>query len=71
MNSQNILHCILLFDELLNDHVILVLKYMKLIMTGASCNLGWCQLFAVQDVGYGNEGHSFLQQAFQNFVRCL
>jgi hypothetical protein len=29
-------------------------------ITGASCNLGWCWWFAVQDVGYGNEGHSFL-----------
>jgi len=62
MNSQHMLHCMLLFEELLNDHVTLVLKLKlkKLVITGASCNLGWCWWFAVQDVGYGNEGHSFL-----------
>jgi hypothetical protein len=37
----------LLFDELLNDYVTLVLKLKlklklkKLVITGASCNLGW------------------------------
>jgi hypothetical protein len=38
------LHYMLLFEELLNDHMTLVLKLKlkKLVITGASCNLGWC-----------------------------
>jgi hypothetical protein len=71
MNSQRLLHCMFLFDELLNDHMMLVLrlKWIKLVITGASCNLGCCWWFAAKDIGCGNEGQCFLQQAFQNFVR--
>jgi hypothetical protein len=31
----------MLFDELLNDQVVLVLKYTKLVITSANCSLGW------------------------------
>lgn len=44
---------------------------MKLVITDASCNRGWCRWFAVQDVGYGNGGHSFFAASCSKLCQVL